>query len=295
MKIIDLDSKNKICGVYKILCTANNEFYIGSSKDIIVRIKRHLTLLKANRYNNPYKCVGKNVYMQNAFNKYGADTFKFTIVEEAREEALLHREQYYIDTLNPKFNTSTKTNRPPTHSELSDEQKKQKYENFINTKIKNNTLQPTKETIEKVQSKRRGIFKHTKESMQKMIQTKIKNDTLCIPQPWRRGVKNPTHSKRMKKIFLTKKAAMTKEEIENHPFYGKKTQPTNLKPKLKLKNSITGEINELYGIDWNRQYGITMPAISRLRYDRQNFVIDKNNQKWNKVIEENIEKTSIVE
>jgi group I intron endonuclease len=267
MKIIDLDSKNKICGIYKILCTANNEFYIGSSKDILYRLKIHASLLSKNKYINTKRKHGCKSYMQNAYNKYGAESFKYFVLEQCVENILLTREQYYLTNLQPKFNSSHKAGRPPLFSELTNEQQQRKIKNNFISRTKNNT------------------FKQSKESMQKMIQTKIKNGTLCVPQPWRRGIKNPAHSKRMKKIFLTKKAAMTKEEIVNHPFYGKKTQPTNLKPKLKLKNSITGEINELYGIDWNRQYGITMPAISRLRYNRQDFVIDRDKQKWNKVIE----------
>ena len=282
MEITNLDNKDKICGIYKILCTGNNDFYIGSSKDIIVRINRHLSLLRTNRYNNPYRCAGKNVYMQNAYNKYGAGSFKFFVIETTNIDALLQREQFYFDKLKPRFNTSTKSNRPPTHNELSNDQKKQKYTQFTNTKTKNNTLSPTRETIEKIQNKRRGIFKQSKESMQKMIQTKIKNGTLNVPRLALRGKKNPEHSMRMKKIYAHKIMTMTEEEKNKNSFFSNRNVAKYHKPKLKLKNSTTGETNELYSIDWSKQYGMTMPALSRLRHNKQDFVIDKNKQKWNK-------------
>jgi group I intron endonuclease len=265
MEIMNLDSRDKICGIYKILCTANNEFYIGSSKDILYRLKIHASLLCKNKYINTKRKHGCKSYMQNAYNKYGASSFKYFVVEHCDEDTLLSREQLYLISLQPKFNSSHKASRPPLFDELTTEQQQRKIKNNFITRTKN------------------GTFKQSEESMRKMIQTKIRNGTLCVPQPWRRGIKNPAHSKRMKKISLAKRAAMTKEEIENHPFYGKREVPSNLKPKLKLKNSITGEVNELHGIDWCRQYGITMPAISRIRYNRQNFVIDKNKQKWNKI------------
>jgi hypothetical protein len=203
--------------------------------------------------------------MQNTYNKYGVESFKYFVNEQCTEDALLSREQYYLTNLQPKFNSSRRAGRPPLFSELTKEQQQRKIKNTFITRTKN------------------GTFKQSKESMQKMIQTKIKNGTLCAPRLALRGIKRPEHSRRMKEISLAKRATMTKEEIERHPFYGKRDVPTNLQPKLKLKNSITGIVDELHGIDWHRQYGITMPAISRLRYNRQNFVVDKNKQKWNKI------------
>lgn len=43
-----------------------------------------------------------NVYLQRCFNKYGEDTFVFSIVEETNN--LFEREEYYIETMNPEFN-----------------------------------------------------------------------------------------------------------------------------------------------------------------------------------------------
>lgn len=234
-------------------------------KDILYRLKIHISLLHKNKYINTRGRRGCKSYMQNTYNKYGADSFKYSVIEQCKEGALLSHEQYYLTNLQPKFNSSLKAGQPPLFCELTKEQQQRKIENNFITRTKN------------------GTFKQSKESMQKMIQTKIKNGTLCTPRLALRGIKRPEHSRRMKEICLAKRAAMTQEEIERHPFYGRRDTPPNLQPKLKLKNSTTGEVNELHGIDWHRQYGISMPAILRLRYNRQNFVVDKNKQKWNKI------------
>ena len=44
-------------------------------------------------------------YLQNYYNKHGKDDLIFHIIEECCQEKLIQREQYYIDTLKPIFNT----------------------------------------------------------------------------------------------------------------------------------------------------------------------------------------------
>lgn len=78
-----------ICGVYEIKNTLKDKRYIGSSKNIGQRWKKHLQEIKNGKH--------RNGYLQNAFNKYGFDSFTFSIVEECLEEDLKSREQYYID------------------------------------------------------------------------------------------------------------------------------------------------------------------------------------------------------
>lgn len=88
-------------GIYKILNTVNNKFYIGSSKDIYYRWEEeHIKKLNNNNHDN--------IILQRAWNKYGHDNFILIIIEIVSEdistEALLEREQYYLDLLNPKYN-----------------------------------------------------------------------------------------------------------------------------------------------------------------------------------------------
>lgn len=84
---------NKICGVYKIINVLNSKFYIGSSKDIQNRWCQHKNLL-----NNG---VHGNAHLQNAWDKYGSENFKFEIIEECAPAIQFEREQFYLNTLNP--------------------------------------------------------------------------------------------------------------------------------------------------------------------------------------------------
>lgn len=77
------------CGIYKILNKINNKFYVGSSNNIKRRWMHHITYL-----NGGYHA---NVYLQNAWNKYGQQAFDFILLEEIDEPELLVKEQKYLD------------------------------------------------------------------------------------------------------------------------------------------------------------------------------------------------------
>ena len=89
-----LSEFKNISGIYKITCTATGKFYIGSAKDIHLRLARHKSDLGRN--------VHHNILLQRAVNKYGKDVFEFEILEFVDNiESLIQREQHYLDTLNP--------------------------------------------------------------------------------------------------------------------------------------------------------------------------------------------------
>ncbi len=77
------------CGIYKITCSGNGKFYIGSSKNIENRYKGHLSKLKGNRH--------ENNYLQNVSNKYGVNTLNIVVLDECVLETLLDQEQARID------------------------------------------------------------------------------------------------------------------------------------------------------------------------------------------------------
>ena len=63
--------------VYAIKCIENNKSYIGVSNNINKRWKQHKTeLLKNKHHNHP---------LQNAYNKYGAESFEYSIVYETND------------------------------------------------------------------------------------------------------------------------------------------------------------------------------------------------------------------
>lgn len=80
---------NKI-GIYKITNIINNKFYIGSTTESFAkRWKNHITSLRRNTH--------KNEYLQNAFNKYGENSFMFSILELCNKNDCLSREQIYLN------------------------------------------------------------------------------------------------------------------------------------------------------------------------------------------------------
>jgi group I intron endonuclease len=83
--------------IYKITNTITQDFYIGSAINFANRKVAHINSLKYNRH--------KNAFLQNSWNKYGREAFKFEIIEAVDvKENLIPREQYWIDTLLPTFN-----------------------------------------------------------------------------------------------------------------------------------------------------------------------------------------------
>lgn len=77
----------------------NNKCYIGSAKHFISRKSKHLTDLRKNKHHS--------IKLQNSFNKYGENNFKFSIIEsDIDNNILLNIEQNYLDLIKPELNTS---------------------------------------------------------------------------------------------------------------------------------------------------------------------------------------------
>jgi group I intron endonuclease len=94
--------KNIKTGIYKITNILNNKIYIGSSKDIQTRWRKHISLLKSTKHSN--------THLQNAWIKYGENAFIIEVIEicPLYKQIILEREQYYIDTLKPEYNKCPK-------------------------------------------------------------------------------------------------------------------------------------------------------------------------------------------
>ena len=95
--------ENNSC-VYAITCYGNYKFYIGSSVNYRQRKSSHLSMLRRNKHTNRH--------LQNAYNKYGADSFHFDSLEFCSKEDLLGREQWWIDFLTPHEHTIGMNNSP---------------------------------------------------------------------------------------------------------------------------------------------------------------------------------------
>jgi group I intron endonuclease len=79
------------CGLYKITNVKTGMFYVGSSNDIKRRWRAHRSLLRTNKH--------QNIYLQNAWNKHGSESFTFDLTAEVEEDRLLVEEQTLLDEL----------------------------------------------------------------------------------------------------------------------------------------------------------------------------------------------------
>jgi group I intron endonuclease len=96
-------------GIYKITCLPTGKVYVGSAANLARRWCKHAACLR--------RGVHENSYLQHAWNKYGADAFRFVVIELILEPFLLEREQYWLDRLHayesPRgFNLSRKAGAP---------------------------------------------------------------------------------------------------------------------------------------------------------------------------------------
>jgi len=97
--------------IYQILNIINEKFYIGHTQDYDVRQWEHERKLRKNRH--------ENIYLQNAYNKYGASAFEFIVIELVEKEDLLKREQFWITLLNSSnrkigYNINSDAIKPPS-------------------------------------------------------------------------------------------------------------------------------------------------------------------------------------
>ena len=113
--------------IYKIVCTLNNSFYIGSTKkSLLVRLCEHIinsTKEKASNYNCKFF-----QYMR----EQGQENFKIELIEDypcKTKSELLSREKYWIQQLNPDLNMI----RNPI---LTEKEKREYQQNYDKTKRK---------------------------------------------------------------------------------------------------------------------------------------------------------------
>ena len=89
------------CGIYYIQNTLTHQIYIGQSKTLKQRKKRHFYNLRHNKHENPY--------LQNSFNKYGEPHFEYGVIQYCDEKDLDELEIAYMNLFNVKkhgFNIS---------------------------------------------------------------------------------------------------------------------------------------------------------------------------------------------
>jgi group I intron endonuclease len=78
-------------GIYKITCLPVGKYYIGSSLNIEGRFLKHKSDLRCQKHGNQY--------LQKAWNKHGAASFTFEILEACDPAVRLVVEQSYLDAV----------------------------------------------------------------------------------------------------------------------------------------------------------------------------------------------------
>ncbi|SRR5260221_446095 len=132
---MDAHSIPATSGIYRIRCIVTSRIYVGSAVNLRKRCAEHFNALHRNGH--------YNLKLQRAFNKYGANTFIFEIIEfTLLPEMLTAREQYWFRKLRPAFNIC-----PVAGSALGRKHRK--------------------ETIEQIRLSNLG-WKHTDEAKRKM-------------------------------------------------------------------------------------------------------------------------------
>jgi hypothetical protein len=89
---------NNNSGVYRIVHIDSGREYIGSTDSLSRRWREHRSRLR--------RGIHDSRYLQYAWNKYGENAFAFEIIEECLVEELLIREQWFMDTKKPVFNSA---------------------------------------------------------------------------------------------------------------------------------------------------------------------------------------------
>lgn len=90
----------KTCGIYRIINVVDNKTYIGQSVNIAGRFARHRYQLNKNIHNN--------IKLQNAWNKYGSECFKFEIILKCKKGSLKKFEKQEVQKIpqNKRYNIS---------------------------------------------------------------------------------------------------------------------------------------------------------------------------------------------
>ena len=161
--------------IYQIKNSKTGKCYIGQTTDFKRRKREHLNELRKHKHSN--------LYLQNAFDKYGEDNFEFTILEECEKEQANDREIFWLNNFSG-FESSNNYNlcqaggakgiseetREKLRSRIMSEETRRK----ISESRKGIKLNLTDERRRQISESNRQRFtgrKHTEESKRKMSET----------------------------------------------------------------------------------------------------------------------------
>lgn len=239
----------KISGIYCIINIKNSKKYIGSSKNIRQRLWNHRAELRHNKH--------ENVYLQNAWNKYGEHNFDYYILERCDESILLEKEQFYIDMINPEYNINKETQRPPCTIESRLKQSNTRKKLYAEGKLK-----PSFKHVTTYVYDLDGNFIKEYPSMKDAAIGEFGKNTGAIRSACY-GIQNPSHRVHNRRFYL--------EKLEELPIIEK--QP-NKKPSVIIK--IDSEDEHLEFLGWKSAasyFGVSIYNI--MQYKNKNLKFKK--------------------
>lgn len=151
-------------GIYIIINDVDNKFYLGSSKNLNKRMNTHFLNLKKNKHHS--------LYLQNAYNKYGKEKFRFIIIEYVEEDNLTDVENFYLQLYKPEYNIA-KDAKSPMKNRKHKAETIEKFKSREFPKGKDCHLYGkkwSKDLRKKILKARKG-YKHSEETKTKMKNT----------------------------------------------------------------------------------------------------------------------------
>lgn len=199
-------------GIYKITCTANKRFYIGSTVNLSARKRQHFSDLRLSKH-----C---NRHLQRAWDKYGEHAFTYEVVELVLPMSLPAREQYWLNKFKPfgrrGFNIAREaaSNLGVKHSpEVVEKQRNRKH---------------SPETIEKLRLSHLG-YKHTPEALEHIRQANRQ--------------RTPEAREKQRQALLGKKQTPERCEKTRQAMIGHKVSP---EAREKMRQAKLGQV------PWNK-------------------------------------------
>lgn len=178
-------------GIYKITCTANKKIYVGSAVNLHKRCNAHFNALRQHKHKNPH--------LQNAWNKYGEQSFTFSILEYVLPISLTAREQYWFKKLKP-FGRKGFNILREAGSTLGMKQSPETIEKLRQAKLGKAGYKPSPETREKLRqvSLGREISPEQRE--------KLRQANLGHPGYWTGKKHTPEHIEKNRQSALIREA-----------------------------------------------------------------------------------------
>ena len=244
-------------GVYRIRNLVNGKCYIGScshNQGFKLRWGNHRRSLRKGNHHS--------IILQNAWNKYGELNFVFEILETCEPIKCIEREQYYLDTLHPKYNILSIAGSPLGRKASSETiqklknrsydwmkgdknwnkspEKREFYRKIFNSKKMHSLMTP--ETFQKISEFHKG---KPKSEIQKQ-----RMSTASLGKP-----KSQKHIEKLKE-WVKNNNSGEKAYFHTHKFVFKGENSPGFSGYYRFKNIVTGEELICSKIEMSKKYNI---------------------------------------